>query len=152
MANNLSPEKMAEYREAFTLFDTNGDGSITLEELSSVMRSLGLKHTDSEFAEMIREADENQNGKIEFNEFVDVMTRSNGIVDVEAEVREAFNVFDENGNGFISPDELRRVMTLLGEELSDDTIGEMIREADLNGDGQVDFDEFVAIINSTNLD
>lgn len=57
--------------------------------------------------------------------------------DSEEEILEAFKVFDKDGNGFISAAELRHVMTNLGEKLTDEEVDEMIREADIDGDGQV---------------
>ena len=57
--------------------------------------------------------------------------------DSEEEIREAFKVFDKDGNGYISAAELRHVMTNLGEKLSEAEVSEMIREADVDGDGQV---------------
>lgn len=56
-----------------------------------------------------------------------------------------FQVFDKDGNGFISAAELRHVMTNLGEKLTDEEVDEMIREADIDGDGQVNY-EGIAII------
>lgn len=53
--------------------------------------------------------------------------------------REAFRVFDRNGDGFISAPELRLVMTNLGEKLTDEEVEDMIREADLDGDGVVSY-------------
>lgn len=55
--------------------------------------------------------------------------------DHEEELREAFKVFDKDGNGFVSAAELKHVMTNLGEKLSDEEVDEMIREADVDGDG-----------------
>ena len=59
------------------------------------------------------------------------------------EIKEAFKVFDKDGNGFISAAELRHIMTNLGEKLTDEEVDEMIREADVDGDGQINYDEFV---------
>ncbi|EEC13003.1 calmodulin, putative, partial [Ixodes scapularis] len=60
--------------------------------------------------------------------------------DSEEELREAFRVFDKNGDGFISASELRHVMTNLGEKLTDEEVEDMIKEADLDGDGLVNYD------------
>ncbi len=57
-----------------------------------------------------------------------------------------FPVFDKDGNGTISAAELRHVMTNLGEKLTDEEVDEMIREADVDGDGQVNYDEFVKMM------
>ena len=53
-------------------------------------------------------------------------------------------MFDKDGNGLISRDELRDVMTQLGEKMSEDDIDEMIEDADKNGDGMINYEEFVA--------
>jgi len=65
-----------------------------------------------------------------------------------AEFKEAFSLFDKDGNGFISAAELRHVMTNLGEKLTDEEVDEMIREADIDGDGQVNYEEFVTMMTS----
>ncbi|CAD0082067.1 unnamed protein product, partial [Aureobasidium vineae] len=66
------------------------------------------------------------------------------------ELKEVFNVFvsppKEDGSGTISAEELRNVMKSIGENLSDSEIDEMIKEADANGDGNIDYDEFVKIM------
>lgn len=59
--------------------------------------------------------------------------------DPEEELREAFQVFDKDGNGYISKEELHQVMNNLGEKLTDEEIADMIREADVDGDGQVNY-------------
>ena len=58
--------------------------------------------------------------------------------DTEAELRAAFDVFDKDGNGTISAEELRQLMKSIGEDLSDKDIDEMIREADKDGNGEID--------------
>ena len=80
------------------------------------------------------------NGTIDFPEFLTMMARKMKDTDTEEELKEAFRVFDKDGNGFISAAELRHVMTNLGEKLTDEEVDEMIREADIDGDGQVNYD------------
>ncbi|OWF56430.1 Calmodulin [Mizuhopecten yessoensis] len=142
MADQLTEEQIAEFKEAFSLFDKDGDGTITTKELGTVMRSLGQNPTEAELQDMINEVDADGNGTIDFPEFLTMMARKMKDTDSEEEIREAFRVFDKDGNGFISAAELRHVMTNLGEKLTDEEVDEMIREADIDGDGQVNYEAY----------
>ncbi|KAJ1724025.1 hypothetical protein LPJ53_001662 [Coemansia erecta] len=144
----VSEERAAEYREAFSVFDTNGDGYITAEELGKAMRSLGYSPTEINLRDMINEVDRDGNGKVDFSEFLTLMARQTKNANEEDELREAFKVFDKDGNGFISREELRNVMTTLGEKLTQEEVTEMIREADVDGDGQINYEEFVKMMTS----
>ncbi|KAJ7883401.1 calmodulin [Mycena olivaceomarginata] len=130
MADQLSEEQISEFKEAFSLFDKDGDGTITTKELGTVMRSLGQNPTEGELQDM----------------FLSMMARKMRDTDSEEEIKEAFKVFDKDGNGCISAAELRHVMTNLGEKLSDNEVDEMIREADVDGDGQINYEEFVKMM------
>jgi len=145
-ATALSDEEIAEFKEAFLLFDKDGDGTITTKELGIVMRSLGQNPTEAELHDMINEVDADGNGTIDFAEFLSLMSRKVKDADSEEELMDAFKVFDKDGNGYISSAELRHVMTNLGEKLTDEEVEEMIREADVDGDGQVNYDEFVKMM------
>ncbi|KEF60247.1 calmodulin [Exophiala aquamarina CBS 119918] len=126
--------------------DKDGDGQITTKELGTVMRSLGQNPSESELQDMINEVDADNNGTIDFPEFLTMMARKMKDTDSEEEIREAFKVFDRDNNGFISAAELRHVMTSIGEKLTDDEVDEMIREADQDGDGRIDYNEFVQLM------
>ncbi|VDI53673.1 calmodulin [Mytilus galloprovincialis] len=142
-ADQLTEEQIAEFKEAFSLFDKDGDGTITTKELGTVMRSLGQNPTEAELQDMINEVDADGNGTIDFPEFLTMMAKKMKDSDSEDELKEAFKVFDKDGNGFISAAELRHVMTNLGEKLTDEEVDEMIREADTDGDGQVNYEETI---------
>jgi calmodulin len=146
MADNLTEQQIAEFKEAFSLFDKDGDGSITTKELGTVMRSLGQAPTEAELQEMIHEKDTDGSGTIDFPEFLTMMARKMQDNDTDEEVREAFKVFDKDGNGFISSAELRHVLTSLGEKLSDEEVDEMIKTAEIDGDGQINYEEFVKMM------
>ena len=124
-ADQLTEEQIAEFKEAFSLFDKDGDGTITTKELGTVMRSLGQNPTEAELQDMINEVDADGNGTIDFPEFLTMMARKMKDTDTEEEIREAFRVFDKDGNGFISAAELRHVMTNLGEKLTDEEVDEV---------------------------
>ncbi|KAI6685405.1 hypothetical protein NL676_031318 [Syzygium grande] len=146
MADQLTDDQISEFKEAFSLFDKDGDGCITTKELGTVMRSLGQNPTEAELQDMINEVDADGNGTIDFPEFLNLMARKMKDTDSEEELKEAFRVFDKDQNGFISAAELRHVMTNLGEKLTDEEVDEMIREADVDGDGQINYEEFVRVM------
>ncbi|VVB03823.1 unnamed protein product [Arabis nemorensis] len=121
-------------------------GCITTKELGTVMRSLGQNPTEAELQDMINEVDADGNGTIDFPEFLNLMAKKMKDTDSKEELKEAFRVFDKDQNGFISAAELRHVMTNLGEKLTDEEVEEMIREADVDGDGQINYEQFVKIM------
>jgi calmodulin len=146
MVEQLTEEQIAEFKEAFSLFDKDGDGSITTKELGTVMRSLGQTPTEAGLQEMIKEVDANGDGTIDFPEFLNLMAKKMQDTDTEDDLKEAFKVFDKDNDGYISAAELRHVLTNIGEKLSDEEVDEMIREADIDGDGQINYEEFVKMM------
>lgn len=146
MAEQYTEEQIAEFKEAFSLFDKDGDGTIDAEELGTVLRSLGNQPTDEEVEDMIKEADKDGNGTIDFAEFIEMMPTQERDDNAEEEMLEAFRVFDTDGNGSITADELRQIFVNLGEKLTEDEIADMIDEADTDGDGEINYQEFVTMM------
>ncbi|XP_048357589.1 calmodulin-A-like [Sphaerodactylus townsendi] len=146
MARRLTEDQLAEFKEAFSLFDKDGDGAITTKDLGTVMRSLGHNPTEAELRAMIHDIDTNGNGTVDFPEFLALMAKRVRETDSEEEIRDAFRVFDKDGNGYICAAELRHVMTNLGEKLTEEEVDEMIKEADMDGDGRVNYEEFVRVM------
>jgi len=128
MTANLTEEQIAEFKEAFQIFDKDGDGAITTKELGTVMRSLGQIPSEETLKMMIQEVDKDGSGTIDFREFLGLMEKKLRENDTEDELIEAFRVFDRDGNGLISAQELRFVITTAGEKLQEEEIDELIRE------------------------
>ncbi|KAL3846942.1 hypothetical protein ACJMK2_017882 [Sinanodonta woodiana] len=146
MVDKLTQEQLDEFKEAFNMYDKDGDGTITTKELGTVMRSMGQNPTEAELISMIADVDVDGNGRIDFNEFVTMMVANMKDLSGEEGLREAFRMFDKDRNGFISSAELRHVMTTMGDKLTDLEVDEMIREVDIDGDGQVNYEEFVVMM------
>lgn len=148
----MTPEQLAELKEAFRMFDKDGDGTIDSEEFTSVMQVLGMNPTKEELEILLNSVDTDHNGVIDLDEFIDVMRGHlyNGTTDgaptPDDELREAFAVFDKDGNGFISAEELKSALLNLGEKLEDQEINAMIAAADKDGNGQIDYEEFIAMM------
>jgi calmodulin len=146
MIDDIPENRLKEYRDAFEMFDKDKDGTITAKELANVMRSLNQEPTEQELNDMINEVDIDGNGRIDFEEFVALMNRRSKETDTEEEVINAFRVFDKDANGLISSTELRHIMTTLGDKLTEEEVDEMIREADIDGDGYINYEEFVRMM------
>ncbi|XP_026355574.1 calmodulin-1-like isoform X4 [Ursus maritimus] len=144
MADQLTDEQTAEFTEAFSLFDKDGDGTITTKELGTVTRSLGQSPTGAALQDMISEVDADGNGTTDFPEVLTMVARKMKGTDSEEEIREAFRVFGKDGTGYIraagyiTRDQLRRKTNEEGDE--------MIREAATDGVGQVSYEEFVQMM------
>ncbi|KAI6656721.1 EF-hand_1 domain-containing protein [Oopsacas minuta] len=138
--SKLPDKKVSEYKEAFEIFDKDGDGRITADELRQVVESMGKVCTPEDAKKMISEADKDKNETIEFGEFVTMMEES--MSNAGDEMLKAFKFFDKDGDGKITKDELKLAMKELGENMSDAEIDAMIKSADLDDDHQIDFQEF----------
>ncbi|KAL1416990.1 hypothetical protein MTO96_027208 [Rhipicephalus appendiculatus] len=147
--SQVSEEALAELRELFALFDRDGDGEISAEDLGIIMRAFGHNPTEAELKTMIAELDADGNGTVDFLEFVAKVRADVLTTPTEEEARKVFKHFDRDGNGFIAADELRHFMTVLGEQPTDGEVDEILQEADMDGDGQISYEEFAALVTPT---
>jgi len=137
---------IAEFKEAFNEFDKDGSGTISTKELLSVMRSMGQNPTEDELLALVMEVDINGDGTIDFEEFLGMMKQKANEADQESDLREAFKIFDRDKDGFIDLKELKTVATMLGSMLTKEEVEEFMREADVDGNGKLDYDEFVKMM------
>ena len=146
MADGLTDEQIEELREAFNLFDTDGNGTIDSKELKEAMQSLGFEAKNQTIYQIIADIDKDGTGDIDFEEFLDLMTAGISSTDSKEDVQKVFNLFDDDKTGYISLQNLKRVSKDLGETMSDAELLEMIERADADQDGQISFEEFYAIM------
>merc|ERR1712086_870566 len=133
----MSEEQLDEIREAFSLFDADASGMIDVRELKAAMRALGFEVKNEELKKMVADVDGDGNGTIEFSEFLMMMTAKMGEKDTREDIEEVFKLFDDDNTNKISFRNLARV----DEELQD-----MINQADRDGDGEINIDEFYRIM------
>ena len=145
-ATNWTVEQIAEFKEAFALFDKDGDGTITKNELRTVMQSLGQDPTDQDLDDMISEIDQDGNGEIDFDEFLVLMAMNTQDLTEDAIISKGFSVFDVDDDGFISIDDLRTMMMSLGEEVDEQQLFEMVSEVDESGTGRISLSNFKEFI------
>lgn len=123
---NISKSKLREYRDAFSLFDKDGNGYLTKEELGHVMHQLGQWARMEELQEMLCEIDTDGDGNVSFEEFVEILLNftdsdhDSSAAQEEQELRDAFRVFDKHNRGYITASDLRAVLQCLGEDLDED--------------------------------
>merc|ERR1711998_79160 len=129
-AGQLYEEQLDEIREAFSLFDSDASGAIDVRELKAAMRALGS------------DVDNDGNGTIEFTEFLSMMTGKMGEKDSREDIEKVFKLFDDDNTNKISFRNLARVAEELGENIDDEELQDMINQADRDGDGQINMDEF----------
>ena len=103
----LSEEQIEEFREAFSLFDPEGQGFIETKELGTVLRSLGIHATDEEKNEYIEKYDQEQEDKIYFNDILEIIIKKISESKPEDELFEALNLFVTEKRHEIDVDQFR---------------------------------------------
>ena len=96
--------------------------------------------------QMIGDIDKDGSGSIDFEEFLDMMTAKMSDKDSREDIMKVFNLFDDDQTSKISLRNLKRVAKELGETMTDAELLEMIERADNDQDGEINFEEFYAIM------
>lgn len=133
-----------ECKVAFGMIDKDGSGSIDRDELGKVLKALGSSCSEDD-AKAICSENDGEGDSITFAQFFTLFQRLRHR-QREEDLLEAFQVFDEDGNGSISKDELLDIFTNLGEKVSAEDVNKMIEEVDLDHDGNIDYSEFVKMM------
>ncbi|XP_050075146.1 calcium-binding protein E63-1 isoform X1 [Anopheles maculipalpis] len=150
-------------RTAFDLLDRDQDGHVTPEELQFMLRNLGIHVRDELIDDLLREASRTGSGLIDETEFLQWVARIKALKDdsntsssssssnnpaqsadddLTQDLVAAFRVFDRDGNGYITRDELKSAMDMIGENVTEYQLNEMLELADADKDGRINYEDF----------
>lgn len=135
----LNKEESHKLAEAFRELDTNGDGRLSRQELLKGYVALGAS-AEEKVEQIMREVDVDGSGFIDYTEFIMATMRQETLLN-RANLEAAFSAFDQDKSGKISIEELRALLGA-GVETKNTLWQDLIREVDLDGDGQIDLNEF----------
>ena len=140
MSNTKMVQKLT---EIFKELDESGEGLLSMEELKKGYKKFFTDSlTDSEFDEIMKTIDQDKSGQISIEEFLRATVNYENLV-TEKNLKYAFDYFDKDHSGFLSPDEIREVLGLSDEnEETNKLVNDIIKDVDINGDGQISYEEF----------
>jgi calcium-dependent protein kinase len=152
IADQLSPAQIRSLRETFTALDQDNDGLLTLSELRDGLSKAGLRNVPNELRQIMASVSAdcaNSSGAINYTEFL-AATLDRRTFLHEDMCWTAFSVFDLDGDGRISVEDLQKLLGS-GEngevvEAGSNSVAELLWDAGHDGDGDIDFEEFMAMM------
>eukprot|EP00658_Telonema_sp_P-2_P081614 TRINITY_DN841_c0_g1_i2.p1 TRINITY_DN841_c0_g1~~TRINITY_DN841_c0_g1_i2.p1 ORF type:complete len:218 (+),score=56.67 TRINITY_DN841_c0_g1_i2:106-759(+) len=159
--DDITEDQVEVFKEAFQMFDKDGrletlcssllteairSGCIDTKEFRAVCESIGMEPTDAELKLMLMDVDKDNSGDVDLEEFIAAMKSKYLDTDGPEIIRNAFDVFDTDGSGSLSYEEMTDVLKNLGDSLEPPMIRRLIEASDLDKNGEVDLDEFMAMV------
>mmetsp|Transcript_62086 Transcript_62086/g.114378 ORF Transcript_62086/g.114378 Transcript_62086/m.114378 type:complete len:501 (-) Transcript_62086:57-1559(-) len=149
IASQLGEGQIKALRDTFMALDENGDGLLTVNEMKEGLNKCGLKEIPPDLQQIMEEVDSDGSGVIDYTEFL-AATLDKKIYMAEDVCWQAFRIFDRNGDGKICKDEIK--MVLNDEDVKNSAakdMAEIMKDIDKNGDGEIDFQEFMQMMRGT---
>jgi myosin light chain 6 len=143
---SFTEDQIADFQEAFLLFDTRGDGMIPSNQVGEVIRVLGQNPTEAD-VKRLQGQSQNADGRVSFDTFLPILqaVSQKPVTDTVEDFVEGMRHFDKDGNGFISSAELRHMLTHLGEKMTEEDVESLIHGQEDN-DGNVNYENFVKMV------
>jgi calcium-dependent protein kinase len=156
IASQLAEDKIEDLRDLFLTLDTNSDGQLTLQEMIVGIEKAGIKEVPPDLNQLLTAIDVQGTGAIDYTEWLAATLNKKHYMQ-ENVCWAAFRVFDQDGDGKISQAELKAILETdedvqrsLGGEMS--AIEQIMLEVDTDGDGQIDFYEFMEMMRDKKAD
>ena len=144
MATRLKEKEIMELRRLFLDIDTNKDGTLSVQEIRICLLKLNeekhLNFNRKEIDDIFNSIDVNNSKRIEYTEFISAMLEESSYCKEERLI-EIFRLLDKDGSGKISKSEIKTALNK--ENVNEQDLQNFIKKFDLNGDGEIDYYEFV---------
>ncbi|XP_058451221.1 myosin-2 essential light chain isoform X2 [Malaya genurostris] len=144
---NFTEDQLAEFQEAFNLFDNRGDGKIQQQQIGECLRALGQNPTETDVKKFTMQLKPDE--RVSFEVFLPIYQAisKQRTADTADDFIEGLRHFDKDASGFISSAELRHLLTTLGEKLADDEVEQLLQNQE-DSQGNVNYEEFVRMVMS----
>jgi Ca2+-binding EF-hand superfamily protein len=164
--STFSKKELRYFRKMFNMFDTDHSGAIGFFEMKNLTKHLGVEMTDEALRTSMERIDENGNGDLEFEEFVrwlaEAGTQGDEFAVLKSKIRaqgtrplsnaqieklhEVFKHFDTDDSGSIDVTELGNVFQAMGQAMTTDELEALMKQADDDGSGEMEFEEFLLLM------
>mmetsp|Transcript_21427 Transcript_21427/g.55882 ORF Transcript_21427/g.55882 Transcript_21427/m.55882 type:complete len:529 (-) Transcript_21427:189-1775(-) len=148
MAKNMAVEEVTGLRQLFKSIDTDGSGTITVEELRTTLKKQNKPVIEAELNELLHGADIDGDGTIDYEEFLAATVHLSKL-NKEENLRAAFEHFDKDSSGYITMDELKEALKQV-QDMSVQNIEQILKEVDKDNNGKIDYDEFCTMMRGDN--
>ena len=144
IASRLEDNEINHLKKIFEAFNLQKDGQISYQDLKKGLKELKYcRDNDEELCELFKSIDVDQNGKIDYTEFL-AATIQKRIYLQKEKLFEAFCTFDKDDCGKIKKEELMSVLN--ADPQQEGEIEKIIKEVDKTGEGSIDYKEFLEMM------
>jgi len=124
----------------------NGNNKINPERLEAILGQLGYYYTRSEVENMLISINPGNETTAQLDDFITTLDSKVQDVAPDVEIAQTFQLFDREKTGFITSDNLYLVMGILGQKVNKEQLNAIFEEADLDGDGVINYDDFYRLV------
>ena len=143
---NFDDDKLKECKIVFDMFDKDKDGLISINKLGDIMRILGAAPSKIELDNLIYNLESNNNNLISFDNFLILLKNKLENQYAEEDIINEFRKLDKKNNGKINENDLRNLMSKYENPLSNEEIEEIIKEANVDSNNEIDYINFTKIL------
>ena len=144
MTDQISQQQLAEYSEAFELYDVEDKGAVPLTSLGLVLQTLGLQIPEASLLMLKEKKIEDGEDEVDFTDFLMLVTQGyteDELVEDKVDARRrqltaALSLFDHNGDGYIQNSDFRKSM---GHVLEEKEMESILKEGDVADTGRIQY-------------